>query len=152
MQLSEWSCQWSTSSRHRVKARHKQPACSDRASETAPILSLIRLSVISGIDPKARQFLVLCLSCHSRWVCCFPAVLRLLHSGKSLFPSGLCLPAHEQLCSRGASPGCEAAGWNGCSAPGSQPQLSLLRVGAAAPSSLALLTAAGLMASIVCKP
>lgn len=150
-------CQWSTSSHHRVKARHKQPACSDRASETRPILSLIKLSVISGIDPKAGQFLVPCLSCRSRWVCCYPAVLRLLHSGKSLFPSGLCLPAHvphERSSSAPVVPprGSEAAGWDGCSAPGSQPQLSLLRVGAAAPSSLALLTAAGLRASIVCSP
>lgn len=80
-----------------------------------------------------------------------PSGSQAFASGKSLFPSGRRrrLPTHVPHEERSSSApvmsprGCEAADRNGCSAPGSQPQLSLLRVGAAAPSSLALLTAAG---------
>lgn len=117
--------------------------------------SLLKLSGVSGIDPKARQFLVSQLPFQMGLF--LPSASQALASGKSLFPSGLCcrLPTHvvneeRSSCAPVMSPrGYEAAG---CSAPGSQPQLSLLRVGAAARSSLALLTAAGFKASIVCRP
>lgn len=122
------------------------------------MLSLLQLSVVPGIDPRAGQFLVLCLSCHSRWVCSYPAVLRLLHqeSPFSWLNSAALPPTFHvgrgALLLLGCLLGAEAADWNGCSAPGSQPQLSLLRVEAAARSSLALLIAAGLKASTVCSP
>lgn len=85
-------CQWSISSHLRVKARHKQPACSDRASETRPTLSLIKLSVISGTDPKARQFSRAVSQLLFQTGLFLPSGSQARESGKSLFPSGLCLP------------------------------------------------------------
>lgn len=82
MQLSESLLAVEHFSHQRVKARRKQRASSATASETrslSTVLSLIKLSVIAGTDPKARQLLVPRLSCCSSWVCSYPAVLRLLH-------------------------------------------------------------------------
>lgn len=94
-----------------------------------------------GLIPGQGNFLVTRLSCHSRWICSDPVVLRLFHQESPFshleavaFPPTFRMRRTAVLLLRRLL---GAADKNGCSVPGSHPQIILLRVEVPALSKLA---------------